>query len=108
MIKYWITILKSSENCLLAKTYKMLKTDVDNNISSNLTFKVYGTQNWGRTNFDNYDGSGDWAHYKIDVGSFYTGAFVNLFIANDDDGGGIADVGQIDIGDIGSDDGVFG
>ena len=35
MIKYWITILKSSENCLLTKTYKMLKTDVDNNISSN-------------------------------------------------------------------------
>lgn len=62
--------------------------DSDNSISSNLTFKVYGTQNWGRTNFDNYDGSGNWTHYEIDVGSFYTGTFSHLILVNDDDGGG--------------------
>jgi len=62
--------------------------DNDNGISSNLTFKVYGDQNWGRTNFDNYDGSGDWIHYEINVGAFYTGTFSHLFLVNDDDGGG--------------------
>ena len=62
--------------------------DNDNNIDSNATFKVYGTQNWGRNNFDNYDGSGNWTHYEIDIGSFYTGTFSHLFLVNDDDGGG--------------------
>ena len=62
--------------------------DNDNGISSGLTFKVYGTQNWGINNFDNYDGSGDWVHYEINVGAFYTGNFSHLFLVNDDDGGG--------------------
>jgi Ca2+-binding RTX toxin-like protein len=62
--------------------------DNDDTIDSNATFKVYGDQNWGRTNYDNYDGSGDWTHYEIDVGSFYTGTFSHLIIVNDDDGGG--------------------
>ena len=62
--------------------------DNDNNISNNLTFKVYGDQNWGITNFDNYDGSGNWTHYEINVGSFYTGTFSHLILVNDDDGGG--------------------
>ncbi len=63
--------------------------DNDNTIDSNATFKVYGTQAWGRTNFDNYDGSGEFTHYTIDVGSFYTGTFSHLFFVNDDDGGGV-------------------
>ena len=62
--------------------------DNNDSIDSNATFKVYGTQNWGRTNFDNYDGSGNWTHYEINVGAFYTGTFSHLFIVNDDDGGG--------------------
>jgi len=63
--------------------------DNDNGISSTATFKVHGTQNWGINNFNNYDGSGDWNHYQIDVGSFYTGTFSHLFFSGDDDGGGI-------------------
>lgn len=62
--------------------------DNDNNLSAGFAFKVYGTQNWGINNFDNYDGSGDWVHYEIDIGSFYTGNFSRMFILNDDDGGG--------------------
>ena len=62
--------------------------DNDDNIDQNASFKVYGDQNWGRTNYDNYDGSGDWVHYSIDVGSFYTGTFSHFFLVNDDDGGG--------------------
>jgi len=62
--------------------------DNDDGISSTISLKVYGTQNWGNTTFDNYDGSGNWAHYVIDIGSFYTGTFTHFFMINDDDGGG--------------------
>ena len=60
--------------------------DSDNSISSNLTFKVHGTQNWGITNYDNYSGS-SWVSYSIPVGSFYTGSFDRLFFTNDNDAG---------------------
>ena len=62
--------------------------DNDDSIDSTVSFKVYGTQTWGISDFNNYDGSGNWTHYEIDVGSHYTGAFSHLFITNDDDGGG--------------------
>ncbi len=60
--------------------------DNDNAISSAATFRVYGVQNWGITNFDNYTGT-DWVQYSIPVGSFYTGAFDRLFLVNDNDAG---------------------
>lgn len=60
--------------------------DSDLGISSNLTFKVHGTQNWGLTNYDNYSGSG-WTTYTIPVGSFYTGAATYLAFIADHDGG---------------------
>lgn len=62
--------------------------DSDDNIDNDTNkFKVYGTQAWNRDHddFDNYDGSGDWAHYKIDVGSFFTGTFSHLTLIGDDD-----------------------
>lgn len=58
--------------------------DDDLAISSNRSFKVYGTQNWGITDFNNYSGSGI-THYSIPVGEFYTGDFDYLFFINDDD-----------------------
>ncbi|MCB0855821.1 MAG: T9SS type A sorting domain-containing protein, partial [Bacteroidetes bacterium] len=58
--------------------------DSDDAISSNLTFKVHGTQNWGITNYDNYSGSG-WTTYTIPVGSFYTGTFNRLVFVADHD-----------------------
>lgn len=58
--------------------------DNDNAISSNLSFKVHGTQAWGISNYDNYSGTG-WITYTIPVGSFYTGTFDRLaFIADHD------------------------
>jgi hypothetical protein len=58
--------------------------DTDNSISSNRSFKVHGTQNWGISNYDNYSGSG-WKSYSIPVGQFFTGNFTKLiFIADDD------------------------
>jgi MSHA biogenesis protein MshQ len=58
--------------------------DTDLSISSNFSFKVYGTQNWGLSNFDTYTGSGT-THFTIPVGEFYTGDFQYLFFMNDDD-----------------------
>ncbi|MEM9298492.1 MAG: S8 family serine peptidase [Bacteroidota bacterium] len=60
--------------------------DSDNSISSNLTFKVHGTQSWGISNYDNYIGS-NWVSYDIPVGAFYTGSFDRLFFVNDNDAG---------------------
>ncbi len=62
--------------------------DNDDNIDNDTNkFKVYGTQDWNRDHddFNNYDGSGNWEHYKIDVGSFFTGTFSHLTIIGDDD-----------------------
>lgn len=60
--------------------------DNDNSISSDRTFKVHGSQDWGFTNYDNYSGT-TWVAYSIPVGSFYTGSFDRLFFTNDNDGG---------------------
>ncbi len=60
--------------------------DIDNSISSDRTFKVHGTQDWGISNYDNYSGS-SWTAYDIPVGSFYTGSFDRLFFVNDNDAG---------------------
>jgi len=60
--------------------------DNDNAISSNRTFKVHGTQNWGITTYDNYSPTA-WTSYTIPVGASYTGAFNRLFFVADHDGG---------------------
>ena len=82
------TVLEFDFRSTLEAEISGLGFDNDDNISNTLTFKVYGTQNWGRTNFDNYDGSGDWVHYEINVGAFFTGTYEFLTLVNDDDGGG--------------------
>jgi len=79
------TVIEFDFRSTLAPEIAGIGFETNNAISSNLTFNIYGTQNWGRSNYKNYDGSGDWVHYKIPVGTFYTGNFVNLFLANDDD-----------------------
>lgn len=60
--------------------------DSDNGISSNRTFKVHGTQNWGIGTYDNYSGT-SWTSYTITVGAAYTGSFDRLFFVCDDDAG---------------------
>lgn len=59
----------------------------DNNLSSNLIFKVHGTQNWGIRDFDNYPNNGQWVNYSINVGSYYTGVADRLVFVADHDGG---------------------
>lgn len=59
--------------------------DNDNVISADRTFKLYGTQNWGILNFNNYPGFSSWISYTIPVGQFYTGSFNRLFFVADHD-----------------------
>ncbi len=61
--------------------------DNDTALSSNQTWKVYGTQAWGIATFDNYTGT-TWTHYRIPVGQTLTaGSYTNLVFLNDHDGG---------------------
>ena len=53
--------------------------------SGNRFFKVFGTQNYGITNFDDY--ATGTKQYVIPVGQFYTGSFDRLVLVNDNDGG---------------------
>lgn len=62
--------------------------DTNDSISSNLTFKLYGTQNWGESDFNTYAGNeGEWVHYTINVGDYYTGDFNRMFFVMDNDTG---------------------
>jgi hypothetical protein len=61
--------------------------DNNNSISSSKTFKVHGTQNWGIQTYDNYNNNGNWKHYAIPVGEYYTGDFIKFFFVSDHDGG---------------------
>jgi V8-like Glu-specific endopeptidase len=78
--------------------------DTDNGISSNYTFHVYGTQNWGIRNYDNYSTQGTWKSYTIPVGQFYTGSFNRLFFVCDDDanGGGNASFRNVKVYEAGT------
>ncbi len=58
--------------------------DDDDRLSSSRTFKVHGTQNWGRRDYDDYPGSGV-KHYVIPVGQYFTGSMQYIFFANDHD-----------------------
>lgn len=50
------------------------------------SFRLYGTQNWGLANFNNYSTSaGTWKTYQIPVGQFYTGEKSKLVFINDHD-----------------------
>jgi len=58
--------------------------DQDTSISADNSFKLYGTQSWGISDFNTYSGNGI-THFTIPVGETYTGDFDYLFFINDDD-----------------------
>lgn len=68
--------------------------DNDTNfMNTNHNFFLYGSQTSGvswrvPTPTYEYDGSGDWVHVEIPVGTFFTGTFSHLTFINDDDGPG--------------------
>ena len=56
-------------------------------ISASKTFKLYGFQNWGIRDYDNYPGNESWVSYRIPVGQYYSGLFPWLFFVADHDSG---------------------
>jgi hypothetical protein len=56
-------------------------------LSSNLTFRLYGTQGWGLADFNDYPGDGAWRHYQIPIGQYYTLQAKYLFFTADHDVG---------------------
>lgn len=62
---------------------------MDNNevLSSNLSFRLYGTQGWGIGDFNTYPGDGSWKFYQIPIGQFYTIEAKYLFFTADHDVG---------------------
>ena len=57
----------------------------NNALNSSTLFKVYGTQNYGISAFNNYSGSGNFQHYVIPVGQYFTGFYNFLTFAMDHD-----------------------
>ncbi|MGK7939154.1 MAG: Ig-like domain-containing protein, partial [Crocosphaera sp.] len=49
-------------------------------------FQLFGTQNYGEQDFNNYQNGQGWKTYTIDVGNYYTGDYQYLVFANDQDG----------------------
>ncbi|MES9928332.1 MAG: hypothetical protein ABW158_09460, partial [Candidatus Thiodiazotropha sp. 6PDIVS] len=58
--------------------------DTDDIISSDRSFELYGSHNWGIRDYKTYNGSGV-EHYQILVGDYYTGPVDRLFFINDQD-----------------------
>lgn len=68
--------------------------DTDNRLQGSnqqLAFKVFGSQNWGLRDYEDYTGTG-WQRFAIPVGQFYTGTFPYfVFIADKDTNGASQD-----------------
>ena len=56
-------------------------------ISSQFTFRVHGTQNWGNGTSNNYSGNGQWQHFVIPVGEYLLGQASYMFFVADHDNG---------------------
>jgi hypothetical protein len=61
--------------------------DDDDSTSSNKTFRVYGTQDWGIGDYS-YTGGGTYQSFSIPVGNHFTGSELYLIFACDDDASG--------------------
>jgi RHS repeat-associated protein len=60
--------------------------DTDNTPSTYISFKLYGTENYGITDFNAYAAQAPgWVHYRIPVGQYYNGDMLYLFFINDHD-----------------------
>lgn len=61
--------------------------DKDEVPSGTESFQIFGRQDWGIAEYNNYEGNSVWKKYKIPVGKFYTGKMNRLFFICDDDFG---------------------
>jgi len=60
--------------------------DIDDSISPNWFYRIYGTQNWGINDHYGYTGAGDWQSYTIVLDNF-SGDFNRFVFSNDADAG---------------------
>jgi flagellin-like protein len=65
--------------------------DIDNSISDNWFYRIYGTQNWGLNDHYGYTGAGDWQSYTIVLDNF-SGDFNRFVFTNDADAGQATDI----------------
>ncbi|MEO1095984.1 MAG: DUF4347 domain-containing protein [Cyanobacteria bacterium J06638_28] len=62
--------------------------DTNDVASKDLSFQLYGRQNWGLDAYRNYgEQAGEWQHYQIEVGQFFTGDMDYLTFIQDHDKG---------------------
>jgi len=80
------TVLELEFGSTIAGEIHGIGFDENNSISANRTFRLYGFQDFGFNDFDNYPGNATWKRYVIPVGAFYTGSFSRLFFVADHDG----------------------
>ncbi|UUO05343.1 hypothetical protein M4951_18415 [Blastopirellula sp. J2-11] len=60
--------------------------ETDNSLSTGTIFNLYGTQTWGNETYKDYDSAAPSVkHYKLNVGEHFTGSFLYMVFANDDD-----------------------
>lgn len=60
--------------------------DIDNNSEECIAFQLYGRQEWGVSDYKDYEkSSGESKHYKIYVGKYVSGDYKYLFFVNDHD-----------------------
>jgi flagellin-like protein len=60
--------------------------DIDNSISDNWFYRIDGTQTWGRSDHDEYAGTGEWQSFALVLDDF-SGDFDRFVFTNDADGG---------------------
>ncbi|WP_354622607.1 hypothetical protein [Psychromonas sp. MME2] len=77
MIEFDLTINKQAE-------IQGIGFDNDNSLSLEIMFQLTGTQNWGVSG-DRDTGTGQSQHFKINVGSYYSGDYQYLVLVGDDD-----------------------
>ena len=61
--------------------------DDNNSHEGSRLFRLWGTQAWGRADYDNYPGGGEFRRYTIPIGQHFTGSALRLFFVNDNDAG---------------------
>lgn len=59
--------------------------DDNDAVSADRTFQLFGIQNWGYGEHNDYPANASWKTYTIPVGTFYDGEFTRLFFVADHD-----------------------
>lgn len=78
------TMLRFSFRSTVEGEVQGLGFDSDNIQKPDELFQLYGTQTYGRQDFD-YTGAGEWQEFLIPLGDYFSGNVKHLVLMNDDD-----------------------